>query len=120
MIVDVGCVFQFRAVFEKCLPRAVAVPVAGGISGAAAWFLSYPLDCIKANIQGQRLDQLATKPRLNFWVAARQIYHSKGIVGMFAGVGPSIARAFLVSGSRFSAYEGAVWIIGNVKGDFQA
>jgi len=25
-------------------------------------------------------------------------------------VGPSVARAFLVSGSRFSSYEGVLWL----------
>jgi solute carrier family 25 (mitochondrial carnitine/acylcarnitine transporter), member 20/29 len=34
---------------------ALAIPIAGGISGALGWVLSYPLDCIKGNIQGVSL-----------------------------------------------------------------
>ncbi len=30
----------------------VSIPVAGGFSGAIGWFISFPLDCIKSNIQG--------------------------------------------------------------------
>lgn len=104
-----------RAVFEQNLPRAIAVPVAGGISGALAWFISFPLDCIKAQIQGQRLDAARSKdlsqPRVTAIRAAAQIYNAKGLLGLYTGVAPSIARAFLVSGSRFSAYEFAVWAL---------
>jgi hypothetical protein len=39
------------------------------------------------------------------------LLQTKGIRGLYSGVTPSIARAFLVSGSRFSAYEGALWMI---------
>ena len=40
----------------------------------------------------------------------KYLLQSKGFTGLYAGVSPSIARAFLVSGSRFSAYEGALWL----------
>lgn len=33
------------------LPAKIAVPIAGGLSGAAGWLTSYPLDCIRTNIQ---------------------------------------------------------------------
>ena len=32
----------------------LAVPLAGGLSGAVGWFVSYPLDCVKAQVQGAR------------------------------------------------------------------
>lgn len=40
----------------------------------------------------------------------RVLLQTKGLTGLYSGVAPSIARAFLVSGSRFSAYEGALWL----------
>ena len=54
--------------------RLTAMRTAGGasagVSGAAGWFLSFPLDCIKANIQGQQLDGLrGAPPRGAFTVA---------------------------------------------------
>lgn len=86
------------------MPAAVAIPVAGGVSGALAWLISFPLDCIKANIQGQRIEAAAAAPRrVTAASAAQAIFRAKGVLGLYSGVGPSIARAFLVSGSRFSA-----------------
>jgi hypothetical protein len=106
-----------------------AIPVAGGLSGAVAWVISFPLDCIRAGVQGQDLWRIvpaassssssttststtATTPSP---LTARQVYAqliaTRGIAGLYAGVTPSLIRAFLVSGSRFSAYEMALWIL---------
>ena len=94
----------------------IAVPVAGGLAGACAWFFSFPLDCIRAGVQGQSLSTFGTDGRnlqakqgavRVFW----ELLNKKGVLGLYRGVGPSIARAFLVSGSRFSAYEGALWLL---------
>jgi hypothetical protein len=35
----------------------------------------------------------------------------RGVHGLYSGVALSLARAFLVSASRFSAYEGALWVL---------
>eukprot|EP01118_Nematostelium_gracile_P015468 TRINITY_DN6208_c0_g1_i1.p1 TRINITY_DN6208_c0_g1~~TRINITY_DN6208_c0_g1_i1.p1 ORF type:complete len:190 (-),score=34.51 TRINITY_DN6208_c0_g1_i1:13-582(-) len=80
---------------------SIAIPIAGGLSGASAWFLSFPLDSIKANIQGKQL----TGERVNSFRVMRSIFAQKGFFGFYHGVGPSVLRAFLVSSSRFSAYE---------------
>ena len=32
-----------------------AIPLAGGAAGTAAWFVAYPLDCVRAGQQGQSL-----------------------------------------------------------------
>ncbi len=92
---------------------AWTVPVAGGISGAWAWFVSFPLDCIKATIQGTRLrpqiisngEAVAAAEKLKSLDVLKELLRTKGINGLYAGVTPSIARAFIVSGTRFSAYE---------------
>ena len=39
---------------------------------------------------------------------ARDLVKTRGVAGLYAGVGPSVLRAFLVSGSRFTAYEFAM------------
>jgi len=78
----------------------IAIPLAGGLSGASAWFFSFPLDCIKANIQGKPL----TKKYPMIQVALN-IWKTKGLAGFYSGIYPSILRAFLVSSSRFTAYE---------------
>ncbi|KAK3288379.1 hypothetical protein CYMTET_4133 [Cymbomonas tetramitiformis] len=92
-----------KASFARTLPSSLAIPVAGGISGACAWFLSYPLDCIKANIQGQRLEILRLKAPQASQVAAN-ILNTKGLGGLYAGIAPSIMRAFIVSSSRWRCW----------------
>jgi len=38
----------------------------------------------------------------------RSLLASKGLAGLYSGVLPSITRAFIVSASRFSVYEGVL------------
>ncbi|MGK3742491.1 MAG: solute carrier family 25 carnitine/acylcarnitine transporter 20/29 [Bacillariaceae sp.] len=83
-----------------------AIPVAGGLSGAMSWLISFPLDCIRAGVQGQRMP-----PNKNAFQICRELILTRGIRGLYAGSSASIARAFLVSGSRFSAYEGALYLL---------
>jgi solute carrier family 25 (mitochondrial carnitine/acylcarnitine transporter), member 20/29 len=97
-----------KTVFSSILPHSLAVPFAGGISGATGWFVTFPLDCVKANIQGRDLQCYTRSSALS---VARDLLHSRGILGLYAGLMPSIARAFLVSSSRFSAYELSMWIL---------
>ena len=84
----------------------LAIPVAGGLSGAMSWFISFPLDCIRAGVQGQRMP-----PGKGAFQVCRELIQTRGIRGLYAGSSASIARAFLVSGSRFSAYEGALSLL---------
>lgn len=83
-----------------------AIFAAGGISGALSWFISFPLDCIRAGVQGQRMP-----PTKNAVLMFKNLVSTRGIRGLYFGSSASIARAFLVSGSRFSAYEAAIWIL---------
>ena len=98
----------------------IAIPGAGGLSGALAWTASFPLDCVRAGVQGQ--DFSAAKAtaatgaststvRTNAVTVLQSILRTKGFLGLYHGVAPSIARAFLVSGSRFSAYEGTLYLL---------
>ena len=42
---------------------------------------------------------------------AYEIFQSRGLFGLYAGVTPSVMRAFIVSSSRFAAYEGTIALI---------
>ncbi len=84
----------------------IAILVAGGLSGATSWSISFPLDCIRAGVQGQNMP-----PNKGAFQVLKELLQTRGIRGLYAGSSASIARAFLVSGSRFSAYEGALWLI---------
>jgi hypothetical protein len=90
------------------VPAQLAVPVAGGLAGALSWFVSFPLDCVRAGAQGHNLDD---SQRVRAWRVFVNLIRERGVRGLYSGVTPSIARAFLVSGSRFSAYESALWLL---------
>jgi solute carrier family 25 (mitochondrial carnitine/acylcarnitine transporter), member 20/29 len=97
---------------------AWAVPLAGGLAGASAWLVSFPLDCVRAGVQGQDFSSQSSSSSstsTRILLSATQVFwnllETKGVRGLYAGVTPSLARAFLVSGSRFSAYEGALWLL---------
>lgn len=85
-----------------------AIPLAGGAAGAVAWAVSFPLDCVRAGVQGQDLTRGVQQ-------TARRVFETllqeRGLAGLYAGVAPSIVRAFLVSATRFSAYETALWML---------
>jgi solute carrier family 25 carnitine/acylcarnitine transporter 20/29 len=84
----------------------VAIPIAGGVAGASSWFISFPLDCIRAGVQGQTLPP--TKGAVQVF---KELLQERGFRGLYQGSSASIARAFLVSGTRFSAYETTLWLI---------
>ena len=97
-----------KSSISSVLSPSMAIPFAGGFSGAMGWFISFPLDCVKANIQGK---QLPCKEGKGATSVARDLLRSRGVLGLYAGLMPSLARAFLVSSSRFSAYELTMWIL---------
>jgi hypothetical protein len=42
---------HLRYTMASILPLSIAIPVSGGLAGSVGWFVSFPLDSIKANIQ---------------------------------------------------------------------
>ena len=94
---------------------AWTIPFAGGLSGAWAWFVSFPLDCVKAGVQGQSLSSLSSSSLASSSSSSQRfkgmkaVFHelikTKGWKGLYAGITPSIMRAFIVSSTRFTAYE---------------
>ena len=79
-----------------------AVPLAGGAAGTTAWLLAYPLDCIRASLQGQCLLQ---GPNHNSRQVLEQLLSRRGVQGLFQGIVPTLFRAPFVHSMRFSAYE---------------
>jgi len=80
----------------------LAIPISGGLSGATAWVVSFPLDVIKSNVQSK-------SPISGDHLSMKQIiqlkYRKQGLQGFYFGVRSSIIRAFIVSSIRFSTYE---------------
>lgn len=90
--------------------NSAAVPIAGGLSGAVGWLISFPLDNIKSNIQSRTLGKGQYRP--SAMELARELIRSKGLLGLYAGILPSILRAFIVSATRFSVYESTMQLLG--------
>ena len=93
------------------LPSSIAVPLSGGIAGSWGWFVSFPLDCIKGNIQGRELGKLKIEGVPKTADIFYSLIKQKGIRGLYSGLLPSITRAFIVSSSRFSAYEATLFLL---------
>jgi len=88
------------SVEQKHTWNTSAIALSGGLAGASAWFVSFPLDTIKSHIQGIGKDG----SRASFSEAFNKI-SCRGIQGFYSGIGPSILRSFLVSSTRFSVFE---------------
>lgn len=97
---------------ENSYSLKYAVPLAGGLAGSIGWLVSFPLDCIRARVQGQLalLGSRNTHRKTAFEIA-KLLWKERGVVGLYSGVTPSIIRAFLVSGVRFSAFEFAMYVL---------
>ena len=109
-----GTYASSRGVLEGpvALPPWLAVPLSGGLSGAAGWFLSLPLDTVKSNVQGQTLPCPGKPAEGALAVLRRVLAGPGGLAALYEGAAPAVARAFVVSSTRFSAYEAALWALG--------
>lgn len=77
--------------------------VAGGLAGVASWVSSYPLDVIKTRLQAQSQSSL---PKYTGIVDCfRKSVKEEGPRVLWRGLGTAVARAFVVNGAVFSAYE---------------
>ncbi|KAJ8756012.1 hypothetical protein K2173_024558 [Erythroxylum novogranatense] len=77
--------------------------IAGGLAGVASWVCCYPLDVIKTRLQAQT----SSSPQkyngiLDCFCKSVQ---KEGYSVLFRGLGTAVARAFVVNGAVFSAYE---------------
>ena len=80
----------------------VGLMTVGGIAGMIGWFVTYPQDIVKTNIQLKR-DMKTT----SFWKTAIDMVKKDGVRSMFRGLAPCLLRAFPVNGVGFMAYEQA-------------
>ncbi|XP_073146930.1 mitochondrial arginine transporter BAC2-like [Henckelia pumila] len=75
--------------------------LAGGLAGVASWIGSYPLDVIKTRIQSQSLP-LRYSGIIHCFTS---IVKEEGYNVLWRGLGTAVARAFIVNGTIFTAYE---------------
>lgn len=86
------------------LAPEAAIPLAGGLAGAAAWAASTPADAVKTVLQSPHQPHEAARP-LGALAVLRQILRERGVAGLYSGLLPSVLRAAVVSSSRFCVYE---------------
>lgn len=76
--------------------------VAGGLAGVASWISCYPFDVVKTRLQAQTPSSLKYKGILDCF---KKSVNEEGYRVLWRGLGTAVARAFLVNGAIFSAYE---------------
>lgn len=77
---------------------------AGGLAGVASWICCYPLDVIKTRIQAQ---SNSSQPKsMGIGEYFKRSVKDSSI--LWRGLGTTVARAFIVNGVTFTAYEAAL------------
>ncbi|XP_006837919.2 mitochondrial arginine transporter BAC2 [Amborella trichopoda] len=84
--------------------------VAGGVAGVASWVCCYPLDVLKSRLQGE---PAAYTGILHCF---RKSVREEGPAVLWRGLGTAVARAFVVNGAIFSAYEVALRCLSSYQG----
>ncbi|XP_042496645.1 mitochondrial arginine transporter BAC2-like [Macadamia integrifolia] len=80
---------------------------AGGLAGVASWVCCYPLDVVKTRLQAQMQSPSDHPPPkyLGIIDCFRKSVKEEGFGVLWRGLGTAIARAFVVNGAIFAAYE---------------
>jgi len=92
--------YTFREFFPS-MPDELNYFLSGGIAGMGGWFFAMPFDVPKTNIQS-RYD---TKVIGSYFPELIKIANQRGIVGLYAGLGPTLIRAFPANAALFLGVE---------------
>ncbi|XP_057734460.1 mitochondrial arginine transporter BAC2-like [Arachis stenosperma] len=76
--------------------------MAGGLAGVASWIVCYPFDVAKTKLQAQTPDSLKYNGTVD---CLRKSIKEEGYGILWRGLGTTVARAFVVHGVVFTAYE---------------
>ncbi|KAG6581896.1 Mitochondrial arginine transporter BAC2 [Cucurbita argyrosperma subsp. argyrosperma] len=91
--------------------------VAGGLAGVASWVCCYPLDVVKTRLQAQ--SKMSFQKYSGIVDCFYKSVKEEGYSVLWRGLGTAIARAFVVNGAIFSAYELSLRCLSN-NGGFHA
>jgi len=95
--------------------HSFSIMIAGGVSGMVAGFANFPLDVIKANLQGQVVSPTFYTDRRSFVQVVRACWTRGGVRAFFSGLLPSTLRSAVVSSTRFSAFEFAFSFLSSLE-----
>ncbi|KAE8700519.1 Mitochondrial arginine transporter BAC1 [Hibiscus syriacus] len=82
--------------------------LSGGLGGVAFWSTVLPLDVAKIIIQTAPYRSYSTNP----FQVLNSIYRRAGLRGCYAGLGPTIARAFPANAASIVTWELAMKLLG--------
>lgn len=88
--------------------------VAGGLAGVASWVCCYPLDVVKSRLQAQTPADVRYRGVADCF---RKSVREEGFPVLWRGLGTAVARAFVVNGAIFSAYELALRFLASGRRD---
>ena len=78
--------------------RILLSSIAGGASGVVAWSIVYPSDVIKSN-------QQIYHNNMSIYWTMRNIIKTRGFRGMYAGLVPTLVRAFVANAALMAGIE---------------
>lgn len=82
--------------------------VAGGLAGVASWVCCYPLDVVKTRLQAQSPSPSSVLKYNGIVDCFYKSVKADGYSVLWRGLGAAVARAFVVNGAIFAAYEVAL------------
>ncbi|XP_023697487.1 mitochondrial ornithine transporter 1-like isoform X2 [Paramormyrops kingsleyae] len=80
---------------------AAALVVSGGVGGSFFWLAVYPIDSVKSRIQVLSM----SGRQAGFLATLVSILRAEGVPALYAGLTPTVLRAFPSNGALFLAYE---------------
>ncbi|KAK7255365.1 hypothetical protein RIF29_28774 [Crotalaria pallida] len=95
---------------KNCDESLDTMLIAGGLAGVSSWILCYPFDVIKTRLQAQAQTPSCLKYK-GIYDCFKKSIQEEGLVVLWRGVGTAVARAFVVNGAIFAAYEATLRIL---------
>lgn len=96
---ELSC-YTFRT-FVPSMPDELNYFLSGGIAGMGGWLFAMPFDVPKTNVQS-RYD---TKVFGSYFPELIKIAKQRGVGGLYAGLGPTLVRAFPANAALFLGVE---------------
>ncbi|CAB9509791.1 Mitochondrial ornithine transporter 1 [Seminavis robusta] len=96
---ELSC-YTFRT-YVPSMPEELNYFISGGLAGMFGWTLAMPFDVPKTNVQA-RYD---CKVVGSYFPEVFQIAKERGITGLYAGLGPTLVRAFPANAALFLGVE---------------
>ena len=85
-------------------PKSWQVIAAGGVGGMGYWGAFYPADTVKTEMQTITTTMSNIK-QPSFIETFRTIYKTRGMNGLYAGLGPTLLRAIPANAAVFYVYD---------------